>query len=53
MSSSKRRPRCIVIAGPNGAGKATFAKEYLLRVAKVLTVTQKRGSLGLVRGFDA
>jgi len=36
MSSSKRSPRCIVIADPNGAGKTTVEKEYLLRVAKVI-----------------
>jgi predicted ABC-type ATPase len=26
-----RQPRCIVIAGPIGPGKATFAREFLLK----------------------
>ena len=28
-SLSDHPPRCIIIAGPNGSGKTTFAKEYL------------------------
>jgi predicted ABC-type ATPase len=27
--SSPKSPLCIIIAGPNGSGKTTFAKEYL------------------------
>lgn len=34
--SSVRQPLCIVIAGPSGAGKTTFAREFLPREAKVL-----------------
>ena len=29
-------PRCIVIAGPNGAGNTTFAREFLLKDAGVV-----------------
>jgi predicted ABC-type ATPase len=32
----KGRPRCILIAGPNGVGKTTFAREYLPTEARVL-----------------
>ena len=32
----KRRPRCIVIAGRNGAGKTTFARKYLPGIARVV-----------------
>ncbi len=35
MRSSIHHPRVIVIAGPNGAGKMTFAREYLPRVAGI------------------
>lgn len=32
----KDLPLCIVIAGPNGSGKTTFAREYLLKDAGVV-----------------
>jgi predicted ABC-type ATPase len=36
MARRKRQPRCIVIARPNGAGKATFARRYLPNNARVI-----------------
>lgn len=33
---ARSSPRCIVIAGPNGSGKTTFAREYLLKDASVI-----------------
>jgi len=32
----EKPPRCIVIAGPNGSGKTTFAREYLAKEAGVV-----------------
>jgi predicted ABC-type ATPase len=32
----KKAPRCIIIAGPNGSGKTTFAQEFLPKYAKVV-----------------
>ena len=33
---ARSSPRCIIIAGPNGSGKTTFAREYLLKDANVI-----------------
>ncbi len=32
----RNSPRCIIIAGPNGVGKTTFAREFLLKDAGVV-----------------
>jgi predicted ABC-type ATPase len=34
--SARSSPRCIVIAGPNGAGQTTFAREFLAQEAGVV-----------------
>jgi predicted ABC-type ATPase len=36
MAGRRRKPRCIVIAGPNGAGKKTFARDYLPGIASLV-----------------
>jgi len=36
MGEPSVSPLCIVIAGPNGSGKTTFAREYLARNAHVI-----------------
>ena len=36
MKRGRSQPRCIVIAGPNGSGKTTFAREFLPKDAGVI-----------------
>jgi hypothetical protein len=36
MASKPAKPRCIIIAGPNGSGKTTFARNYLRSIAGLI-----------------
>jgi predicted ABC-type ATPase len=36
QTSKLKSPRCIIIAGPNAAGKTTFAREFLPKDAGVI-----------------
>ena len=36
MVSKRAKPRCIIIAGPNGSGKTTFARDYLRSIAGLI-----------------
>jgi len=36
MGSKRANPRCIIIAGPNGSGKTTFARDYLSSIARMI-----------------
>jgi predicted ABC-type ATPase len=36
MARRHRKPRCIIIAGPHGAGKTTFARDYLPGIASLI-----------------
>jgi len=36
VKTPRKAPRCIIIAGPNGSGKTTFAQEFLPKHAKVV-----------------
>jgi predicted ABC-type ATPase len=36
MARKRAKPRCIIIAGPNGSGKTTFARDYLPGIAGLI-----------------
>jgi predicted ABC-type ATPase len=36
MARKRAKPRCIIIAGPNGSGKTTFARDYLPSIAGLI-----------------
>jgi predicted ABC-type ATPase len=36
MATKRDKPRCIIIAGPNGSGKTTFARDYLHSIAGLI-----------------
>jgi predicted ABC-type ATPase len=36
MARKREKPRCIIIAGPNGSGKTTFARDYLPGIAELI-----------------
>jgi predicted ABC-type ATPase len=36
MARKRAKPRCIIIAGPNGSGKTTFARDYLPTIAGLI-----------------
>jgi predicted ABC-type ATPase len=36
MRLNRAKPRCIIIAGPNGSGKTTFARYYLSGIAGLI-----------------
>jgi len=36
MTTKRVSPRCIIIAGPNGSGKTTFARDYLRSIAGLI-----------------
>src|SRR6202142_3338018 len=36
MARKRKSPRCIIIAGSNGAGKTTFARDYLPAIAGLI-----------------
>jgi predicted ABC-type ATPase len=45
------KKRIIIIAGPNGTGKTTFAREYLMKEAHCPDVVRRRFDAGL-RNFQ-
>jgi ABC-type Mn2+/Zn2+ transport system ATPase subunit len=52
MARKRAKPRCIIIAGPNGSGKTTFARDYLPGIAGLKPPKRKESfAAGVGRGL--
>ena len=42
IMSAKKQPICYIVAGSNGAGKTTFALQYLPKIVSAKYLVRKR-----------